>query len=624
MRFLVFCCIGVFLAACQTSFAPTPTSLPTNDWVSLNKDLPTHAPVLALTYSPAEPAKLYAGAYDNVGLYVSTDDGASWRADNVGLPPAPVFFLLWQDRTLYAGTAAGLYRRTEGALIWQLNDVVPRDVAVYGLASLGNTLYAATDGRGIYATSDQGKSWSRLPGLDDEILLSVLPLDSQTIFAGTSGQGLFLTRDAGAHWQLVGTFSGAYVSLLAAGAADPKTVFARTRGGLYLSSDLGTTWKKFSGGLENEIVNAMLFSNDDGETNGKWIAATSGNGVMLSDDKGETWRAAISNIPKGQAVLALKQRGNNLFAGTSDGVARSDDGGETWRGAGEGVGAPAIHALVTVSEKQKLLLGTDDGLYEWNAISKTMRKVASDSFESPVLSLAVAPRDHNRIYLGTSGKGIFVSNDGGDSWKPVGGELEGRLRVPGLTADPTAPDVVFARILFERMFKSSNGGDSWHTVWSGMSQDVEVETMAFAPSDTNRMYAGGNDAIFCSNDGGERWVSCGLYGVSTLAIWVDPEATNRVLAGTTDGLYESLDGGSTWNGPRLRGVTITDIERTGQGIIYIGTKYHGIFSSADNAQSFQPVGSGLEDASIVGVAINQTQDLLYAATTRGLFEISTK
>ena len=587
------------------------------EWISLNAQLPTHVPVTALALHPLAPETIFAGTYDRAGMYSTRDIREGWQPDRTGLAAAPVYALLARERELFAGTAAGLYRRAWNADYWQRADPVP-EVAVNALAgNAGGEILAATDGRGMWTSGDEGTTWSRLPGLDDEPLLSILPLDAQTIFVGTAGHGLFVTRNRGADWESVPQFESAYVALVAPDPRDANTLFVGPRGGLERSRDAGRTWEALGGGIEKEIVTALRVH----PGRGKIFAGTAGRGLLFSDNDGATWQEVknsdgLNVFPRGRAVLTIVARNNSIFVGTEDGVFYSEDVGLVWNriDSENKLGVPALRDLEFHADA--LWIATDDGLYRQ---TRGIERVAALQIAAPISAIASAPSSAHRIYAGTDGKGVFVSDDGGATWNAATGELGGKTRVAQLAVDPTNPEIVFARLLFERLYKSTDGGDSWRAIWTGMPVEEQLQTFAIAPNNPRILYAGGDTQLFYSDDGGETWQSRGLQGISTLALWIDAQDANHVWAGATDGLYVSADAGKTWRGPLLEGKTVSAVARDARGNFYVGTKYNGLFRADASANQFTRAGQGLETASVNELALDERRGVLYALTDAGLF-----
>jgi photosystem II stability/assembly factor-like uncharacterized protein len=621
------------LVACGTAPAPTPPVSST--WLPFQRGLPTQATVLALAVDLRDPARIIAGTYDTTGAYITLDGARSWRVFNAGLERTPILAMLYAGDSLLAGTTAGLYRLVDQT--WTRIDAVPA-VAIYSLSRDANgAIYVGTDTRGIFASTDSGSTWAHIPGLDGEIALSVASVasspgkeasiskqsapgdaapasDKQTLFVGTSGHGAFVTRDRGKTWQTLYAFSGDYVSLITVDPRDGKSLYLRTRGGLFRSRDDGVTWQQLRGGIETELVNALLFDS----FSSRIYVATSGRGVFASDDDGASWLNLNAGLPPGVATLALAQvDAQTLLAGTQTGVYITRDAGRSWSVASDGVGAPVVHTLALNPQSGALYAATETSLYRSDA-SGNFEQVGDAALRAPTLSIAIAPSNPQVIYAGVYRHGIFVSRDGGASWNAAGDIFSGRLSPTGLAVDPQNAQNVFARVLFERIYKSADGGDAWHAVWTGMPDTAEVETLSIAPSDPTRMYAGTNSGLYVSRDAGESWTLRGFADQTLFAFWIDPRDPNAVLAGATDGLYRTNDSGESWTPIALAQISVTALARDASGNLYAGTKYNGVWISRDNGKTFARF--GLNDDGVIALAVDDVRGILYAATTRGIFK----
>jgi photosystem II stability/assembly factor-like uncharacterized protein len=151
------------------------------------------------------------------------------------------------------------------------------------------------------------------------------------------------------------------------------------------------------------------------------------------------------------------------------------------------------------------------------------------------LSLASDPQDANVFYAATAGSGVFKSTDAGQSWKPVGRELE-RTVVRCIATDTARGESV---------------------------------------------YAGTDGGVFVSADRGKTWQrrSAGLPRAVVYALAIDPAEPARLFAGTAAGLFESRDGAKSWN--RMIG-SETDVQVTSlaldssKGKLYAGTLGRGV------------------------------------------------
>lgn len=201
-------------------------------------------------------------------------------------------------------------------------------------------------------------------------------------------------------------------------------------------------------------------------------------------------------------------------------------------------------------------------------------------------ALAVAPSDPKQVWAGTGeawairdadvmGDGIYLSTDGGATWRNMG--LRETGRIGRIIVNPTNPKIVFACALGrvtgpqqERgVYRTTDGGETWQRVLfvdpgtgcSGLTMDTHDPNVLFAgmwqvEMHTWAMFSGGaSSGIYTSRDGGTTWkqvVNPGLpkSPVGKIDIAIAPTDSKRVYAliQTADqgSLWRSDDGGATW------------------------------------------------------------------------------
>jgi hypothetical protein len=293
-------------------------------------------------------------------------------------------------------------------------------VATHALAlhpSSAGHVYAGTYYRGLFITTDDGRSWSS-PLQASVGAIAIDTRNAATVYAGTWHDGAHKSLDGGANWALINT--GLAANDVYALAVDPQvsqTVYAGTEVGIFKSGNGGTDWQGASSGFTGRNVYALAFAD------GALFAGTD-VGVFKSVNGAVSWAPANAGLSANHG-LALATGSGVIYAGTDHGVFRSDNRGVDWVSASTGLPVGAVHALAcTAAEPQTVYAGTGEGVYvtedggaSWAALSEGL---ADWALQIHALALDAHTSTWN-LYAGT-GSGV---------WKRT-------VRVPtGPTATPT-------------------------------------------------------------------------------------------------------------------------------------------------------------------------------------------
>jgi photosystem II stability/assembly factor-like uncharacterized protein len=208
------------------------------------------------------------------------------------------------------------------------------------------------------------------------------------------------------------------------------------------------------------------------------------------------------------------------------------------------------------------------------------------------------------ICIGTIGTGAWLSLDGGDTWKRAGGALWTESRVYGMTTHPTESRTIFAGA-DDGIYKSTDGGQSFAHIDSPMNK-CDVWKIAIDPTNPDIIFAGTRPAaLYRSKDGGKSWKQLAVDMADecpnvriprVTALVVDPSDPRTVWAGVeVDGVRRSLDGGDTWTritegvpDPDIHDVTIN---LNGSRKV-LTTTPREIFASTDAGEHWTPLGVG--------------------------------
>ena len=207
-----------------------------------------NAGVAAITIDPANPARIYVGSL-GLGVFRTTTSGTRWKRLNSGLTSLFVQALVLDptnSANVYIGTApTGAFKSTDGGEAWTQMNLGPEVGGVTLAVDPNNpaTIYAGTGNSGVLKSTDAGATWSPinsglLAALDNLSLpvtgLAVDPTNSSHIYAGSGGAGVFASTDAGATWASFGAgLANPFVNAMALNPATPQTLYAGTNGGVF-------------------------------------------------------------------------------------------------------------------------------------------------------------------------------------------------------------------------------------------------------------------------------------------------------------------------------------------------------------------------------------------------------
>ena len=323
---------------------------------------------------------------------------------------------------------------------------------------------------------------------------------------------------------------------------------------LYVGAATGGLWKSTNGGLtftpvfDDQPVHAIgAVTINQNHPDIVWVgtgegnvrnSASIGNGVYRTLDGGKTWThlglektERIPRIvihPSNPNVAWVAALGQEWGENPERGVFKTLDGGKTWRKVlyvDERTGAADL--VIDPTNPEKLFAAMwDYRRWPWG-------------FRS-----------------GGSGSGLYVSYDGGETWKRQtedDGLPKGDLGRIGLSISRSNPEIVYALVEAEKsaLLRSSDGGRSWEKV----NEDQRTAERPFYYSDIkvdpawpNRLY-NLTARLMVSNDSGKTFNNLGrsreIHG-DYHAIWIDPRDPSHIVMGEDGGVGISRDRGETW------------------------------------------------------------------------------
>ncbi|PZC48173.1 MAG: Uncharacterized protein C1O27_001058 [Chloroflexi bacterium] len=277
--------------------------------------------------TPDGSGRLLASVRDN-GVYVSTDDGETWRSvlDNVDAWTVAVS----PTGTLYAGIQKGLYQSTSGGEEWEeltgLQDLptfenwgfplAPHVANVHSLAFShkdSDTIYAGVEVGGVIASSDRGKTWRDLrEGLHLDIHTLVSAPGNEDVLHAATGRGMFRSLDAGESWEAVNEgLESIYMIPAMIHPKDPQVLFTAASQGrprywrreegadatMYRSKNGGDSWEPIMGGLTDRTHGLVMGFAADPDNDDTIYAGTSDGEVLVSRNLGDSWSTFTEGLP---------------------------------------------------------------------------------------------------------------------------------------------------------------------------------------------------------------------------------------------------------------------------------------------------------------------------------------
>ena len=192
--------------------------------------------------------------------------------------------------------------------------------------------------------------------------------------------------------------------------------------------------------------------------------------------------------------------------------------------------------------------------------NRIWQEVGPKNIAGRVLSVAFDPQNHDVLWAGSAGGGLWRSGDFGQTWKQMGGDHLPSLWISAIAVDPRNPDVLYMGTGeansnlggyggFGGMLKTTDGGQTFTQI--SLNEYGFFRTVV-SSADSNLVLVAAGNSLYRSADAGAHFTRVQEQGVTDLA--QDPTNPSRFIAvraaawgNPESGLFESLDAGLTWN-----------------------------------------------------------------------------
>jgi photosystem II stability/assembly factor-like uncharacterized protein len=599
----------------------------------------------AVTIDPKNPKVIWVGTGEpwtrnsvsvGDGVYKSTDGGENWT--NVGLKESERIAKILVD---------------------------PTDTNTVYVCAPGK-LWSDSDERGLYKTSDGGKTWTKaLAGANASTGCSMISMDKQnpkTIYAGMwdfrrkgwtfrsggngpeapSGSGMFKSTDGGATWTELKTDTAQGLPpkpwgrvAVAVAPSKPNIVYATIeavipKDGLYRSDDGGKTWQaldRSSGMISRPFYFANLIVDPQDENK----IYKSGYSLIFSNDGGKSF----SNISGGthgdhHDLWINPANTDQMIAGDDGGIWYSYDGGNKWW-KGENLPISQFYHVSLDMDRPYHVYGGLQDNSNWIGDSQYPGGITNGRWENvgggDGFWVFADPSDPDYVYAESQGGYVTRVNRKtleGRGIQPLPRYKEGKMRYNWNTPihiSPTQKGVIYIGSQF--LNRSRDHGQTWERI----SPDLTTND----PEKQKQEQSGG---VTPDNSAAEMHTT--IYSIAE-----SPKNANVIWAGTDDGnLQLTRDGGKSWTNvvaniqsagdlPKAAWVSYLDASHFDEGTVYATFDLHTfgdmrpyVYKTTDYGKTWTPIvaaGSNVRGYAHVVKEDLVNKELLFVGTEFGLW-----
>src|SRR5437867_4109250 len=652
------------------------------EWRTIGPNRGGHS--IAVAGSASRPLEYYFGATGG-GLWKTTDGGVSWRpvtdgqlhSSSVGAVAVsesnPDVVYIGMGETCIRGNIMqrdGVYKSADAGKTWTHLGLAethaiskiridPRNPDVVYVAAFGHPAGRNAE-RGVYKSTDGGKSWRKVLYRDDRtgaIDLSLDPKNPNVLYAalwqayritwqmssGGAGSGLFKSSDGGESWTEITRNTGLPAGVVgrigvAVSPADGNRVYAlieNADGGVFRSDDAGATWKRTN--TERKLrQRAFYYTHVTADPQIKDRVYVLNVGFYRSDDGGARFDSSLAAPHGDNHDFWIAPNDNQRMIEANDGGGTvSVNGGKTW--SEEDYPTAQLYHVATTTDfpyhvcgaqqdNSTLCLPSNDWSNLRGARTRRLGDWMYDVGGGESGYIAPDPKDPNIFYAGSQGALLTRYDRSNGQIRDVqvfprffSGEPSSALPerwqwTYPIVFSPKDPSILYTSS--QHLWKSVDQGQTWQRISTDLTR-ADTSTLG---------YSGG--PITGDMNGPE------VYG-TIFAIAPSYHDSNIIWTGSDDGLaYLTRDGGKTWTNitppglPKFARISIIDASRHDAGTAYLAAKNYllddrapYIYRTHDFGKSWTKITTGIRADDYTHVVRDDPARaaLLYAGTEHGVY-----
>ncbi len=542
-----------------------------------------------------------------------------------------------EPHTFYFGsTGGGVWKTTDAGANWE--NVSDGQITVGSMGDIDvadsdpNVIYVGTGsdglrsnvsiGKGVWKSTNAGRTWTHV-GLKDVGNIGgvrVHPSNPDIAFVAaigdpfrpTSARGVYRTRDGGKSWDRVlyvsdstgavdvefqpGNPNVLYASMWRAERKPWTIISGAMEGGVYKSTDGGTTWAKLTNGLPNGLVGKsnIAVSAADPQRVYVLIEAKPGMGLYRSNDAGASFTVASTNPQLSTrsfyytTISADPTNADVLYAG-AEGYFKSTDGGRTW--AGMSVPHGDNHDMWVHPLNGQIMIQANDGGVN---VSLNGGRTWSTQYNQPTAEIYQVYVDNQfpyRLYGAQQDNSTLIVPSLPVASGGLDDPIQGWSTGPGcetgpIMPHPTNPDTVYGSCKGQYSRMSMRTGQEKHywvgaqSLYGNATKDMifrfqRVSPMEVSPHDPGVLYYG-SQVVHRTRDEGVTWEA-----ISPDLTWNPPDK-RAVYSGTPI----TVDNTGEEFFSTLYAIRESPLER---GVIWVGANDGPFHVTRDNGKTWQNV-----------------------------------
>jgi len=619
---------------------------------------------------------------DPTTYYIGLPEGGVWKTTNGGTTWKPIFD---DVRVASIGAVA----------------VAPSDPNVVYVGTGNQSGWSFTIGKGVYKSIDAGRTWTSVglprsqyiggividPRNADTVLVAVLGPRPPGSRGGPAAEaapepgerGVYRSTDGGRSWTRVLPADGAVgASDVYLDYGDPQIVYAlllpggapggaQTSGpGAYKSTDGGVTWQPVTAHGLPDGARMSAFAVSSG-THGRRLYAVaavgggrgaggSGRALYRSDDGGDTWTLGTRQLASAGGKMYADPQNHDVVYLMGTAIYRSTDAGRRvaafW---GAPSGADPRFLWIDPTNARRMISGVDQGVAisvdageSWSpyyGLTNGQFYRVSTDYDVPYHVCGPQQDSGTACVRSRSDFGEIRPND----WYTPGGFENGFL-----IADPLDTRYMYTQGWYHVLRRFDRTTSQVSVLYQPTPDDRfgGAPPLAFSPKDPHTLYMAAQ-YVLASNDGARTWraISPDLTappggeappaqtgrgggpaaGGTIQSLAPSPVANGLIWVGTSTGLVQvTRDSGRTWTNVTPKnmppgGINVIDASHTNAGSAYVALlsrdSHPHIYRTSDYGQSWQEIVTGFTDGEVVRAVREDPVDanLLYAGTVTGVY-----